>query len=949
MEAPQSQHANAYSRPLLTQPQSWDEASETFFLAGKNISGQDQEANRKIAGNANGFSLLAVEECDVNDSQDEDFGDGFNLLTQSNDRFKDSALNIGEFSIDGSSDDSGESSSIGDNENGSDSSTDDEKDETPLQERRERNIRRNEAFAKTLKSELNAMNNTLGGSQRHGRKRKVATEQENHSASGRDVDEKEKAIERQRRGMGFSNSSSNELKKSYADSTAIDLPLTAKSLVDELKPKYPHRSKQIGILCSQLVTIVQKSKFAWEMNDNARSPGNNQYSEASYQGDKKLAAPSPILITGAGGVGKTCIVLDAVKALQTRTRGGSESGMHPTLSHAYVDCASSESGSVAAVMNNAYRQLHECCQLGSSVCRLGKTKSVETGNLVLVNAQPTLGADSFGTDFESEAEDADAEDEDADAEDLIERQRKQRSGKSSGSKRNKKLKTTADKTKMHKVTLQKYTHQTRLRTTLATKAASKPASEKLNCLKGSIQGYVNRNTQNVGSVALFGRATSALIQGGTMKKKSSKNWRCAFLILDNVDRILSWKRPGSINPLTQIFLLPSIMGINLTLIFISRSTIFQYSPVHYAPASLLDAAHPQKIHFDSYTTVEMIKTILHVPHVKLSITGYSTSASHMFSCAIAKTLRSKLNELLYDSMLNSYAPSVKSSTLDITEIMRLARLLWPKYVAPLEKTNDRDDRSWKTLLWQILHCLRRDAKKTNDHCHSNCRFCQCLIAETDIDASVMDLNVLKQRLSEKLDRNSRDYMRCLLSSAAMMPGRVLQKQNIEPYAKRLPHTTKFLLLAAFLCQNKRPEHDVNLFTTKNTGKSKRSHTRKSGGEGLAYISSFKEMKQRQPSFPLERLFSVFYSLIGQYGQHFMNYKEEGVSVVAQLGTECLFQNVSQLITSGLLSRIGNVKFDGGGGHELLDMMSAKFSCTIIRDDAHVIASSVGFPLEKYCP
>merc|ERR1712071_207007 len=190
-----------------------------------------------------------------------------------------------------------------------------------------------------------------------------------------------------------------------------------------------------------------------------------------------------------------------------------------------------------------------------------------------------------------------------------------------------------------------------------------------------------------------------------------------------------------------------------------------------------------------------------------------------------------------------------------------------------------------------------------------------------------------------------DDMRRLLSSIVMMPGRALPKKDIEPYAKRLPYTTKFLLMAAFLCQHKRPEQDVNLFTTTNTGKSRRRRS-KEPDQGVAYASSSKEVKRRAPSFPLERLFSVFLSIMSQYGRHFMNYKEKGVSIVAQLGTDRLFQNVSQLIASGLLSSVtGAAKFN----LDLMEMTSAKFSCTISREDACVLASSVGFPLEKYCP
>ena len=385
----------------------------------------------------------------------------------------------------------------------------------------------------------------------------------------------------------------------------------------------------------------------------------------------------------------------------------------------------------------------------------------------------------------------------------------------------------------------------------------------------------------------------------------------------------------------------------------SKITITQLSydeflgiAVHNPPATGLDAVHPQTIHFDSYTTVEAIKSILNVPHVRKSIMGRFTVASHMFGCTTADTLRSRLNDLLYTSMVNSFVPSVKSSTHDITEITRLARLLWPGYVAPLDRTSNEADPSLKALLLQVLCCMWGDTTLSNGECQgSNCPFCQCLSSNAD----GVDINVLKQRLIEKLDRNIRDSMRNLVSSTAMMPGRVLQKQDIEPYAKLLPYTTKFLLLAAFLCQHKRPEQDVNLFTTTNTGKSKRKRANKSD-DGVSYASSSKELiKHRQATFPLERLLSVFHSIIGQYGQHFMIYKEEGATTVAQLGTKSLFQGVSQLIATGLLSSTGGVKFNEKYNHDLMDVISAKFSCTVGRDDARVIASSVGFPLEKYCP
>jgi len=330
----------------------------------------------------------------------------------------------------------------------------------------------------------------------------------------------------------------------------------------------------------------------------------------------------------------------------------------------------------------------------------------------------------------------------------------------------------------------------------------------------------------------------------------------------------------------------------------------------------------------------------------MSIIGRSTN--HVFSCAIANKLRSNLNDLMYTSMINSFIPSVKSFTQDITELARLARLLWPEYVAPLDTSNSCRDSELhselRLLVWQVLRGLRRGSALSKDHCDDfNCSFCKRLMSETDGDKCSLDSNIL--RLSEKLDRNVRNDMRTLLSSIVMMSGRSLLKHHAEPFAKRLPYVTKFLLIAAFLCQHKRPEQDVNLFTTTNTGKARRERAKESDN-GVEFASSSKELRRRPTSFPLERLLSVFHSIIMQYGNHFMSYKEVGASTVAQLGTERLLQAVSQLIASGLLSSVtSTAKFK----HDLMEMTSAKFSCMISRDTACILGSDVGFPLEKYCP
>ena len=576
-----SKRASNFAQSPLTQPQSWEEGSVGSNCVGE-IDNGDGENDWRKPGAAEGLTFEVVEDDAVGDGQDDDFGDGFKLLTQSKELFKRSSMNDGHASSGGSSDDSSSSSSE-DDESDSGSSTEEVSgDVTPLQERRERNVLRNNAYIENIKQGLSAMMNGYQAGTTHDshscrQKKKVVAQQTGCSIAENDVNVKEEIFGKKRRGMIFSTVTSNKRRKSPSKNSLSlpqeDLRCTA-NFIAELKLKYPHRSQQIHLLFSQLVTIVQKSKFAWQMSDNLRSSGIMQCSEASYQGDVKLAASAPIMVTGAGGNGKTCIVRDALEILQ---RGACRGATSSTVAVAYIDCASTDSGSVASVMYSAYRQLYECFHPSCGFGRDGKVRlkgNEKLGEKVIHvsgKAQSTLAGDDSAEEYEN-----DIADEDSIEEDLLEQQRNRkwgRGGAGLGKKTKNELKTS--KSTAHNNN-QKNARETRLRNNFATEAASETVHNSPS-LKGSIQNATNRITQSSAAVALFGRATSALIQGDSSKKKTPESWRCTFLILDNADRILSWKKHGAVSPLTALFLLPSVFGINLTLIFISRSTIFQYS------------------------------------------------------------------------------------------------------------------------------------------------------------------------------------------------------------------------------------------------------------------------------------------------------------------------------------------------------------------------------------
>ena len=868
--------------------------------------------------------------------------DGFNLLTQSNDLFKQDHATSDSDSDSDNGEGSDDSSSSGSSSCSSSSSEEDIKGES-LEQLRAKNIRRNEAFANKLKLEMHAM---LGKDEANLKNRRVQQKKRQATEVLDPTKSMSPVIQKQgkRRGMIFATKSNGML---YQDGVQ---QLRQTTLAQELNEKYPHRSKQIYYLCARLQSVVSRTEMAWKMNENVRSYGESNYSEASYSGRVKMSAPSPILISGAGGTGKTSIVCDAIQSLRERTNSsGGGLPIYRIVSNAYIDCASAESNSVTSVMNNAYKQLYECYHSNDSAGSRKKShrkrtrtvgrdvKTVETGTTKSISerlsqADHLMDGVNY-VDYDDIDNDYD-DDGDFDEEDLIERQRKRRGVVKTRNKRQ--SVAGADKSSTG------HTRQTRQ--SIAQQNSDQSAVVAAN------QSIALKNpvfTQESSAVAIFGRAISSILQGDTSKKRAPQNGRCAFFILDNADRILSWNKSRRNNPLAELLLLPKIMGINLTLILISRSTLYEYSRVQKPPGTILDAVQPNQIYFNAYSSVDIIKDIMRLPRIQHMVTGRANLTRHKHECIVSNLVRARFEQLCYSSLLSWSISSVKGSTHDLTEIIRLSRFLWPEYVAPLDGSAGSIDPKFKAPMWQVLCYLKRDVVESSV-ISCDCSSCVCIASAVDTGRVGVDLAVLKQRLFEKLDNSIRETMRDFLSTAVLMPSRVLSHQISKPYAERLPYVTKFLLLAAFLCQNKKAESDKNLFTKTNTGKSRRNKT----DLGSSYASSSTELKQltvRQPSFPIERLLSVFYSIMGSYGQHSMQQNGCSTNDVSAMGSERLFRNISQLSATGLIRRVGRSSISLGKTKDVTEMTSAKFSCPLSREDADLIAKSVGFPLDKYCP
>lgn len=931
-------------------------------------SSQDNGVNNTAADRV----IFEEEEDDVDrtgKNQDEFEGDTFKLMTQSNDMFKQGS---------GASDSDNDEESDDESSSSSESSSDEDEDQgESLQQRRAKNIAKNERFVKQLKMEMNEMfgkDEVAQPNKSRNRKAKKAID----STNSKSPDKGRVQQQQKRRGMIFPTKFNGIHRNNLH--VHVQQPLQTKTLAQELNTKYPHRSKQIYYICARLQSIVSRTEMAWKMSENVRSYGESHYSEASYAGRVKMSVPPPILISGPGGCGKTSIVCDAIQSLRERANneegGEGLSSMHQVVANAYVDCASVEANSVASVMNNAYRQLYECYHLKDSDGRQkkqhrskdrkrmtaefelhssseSKRVKIDAGNgnatSTPIKKSPSKNApkspllrvnDINAYDDDSEGyDDGDDDGEDFDEEDLIERQRKRRVGKNRSKQKRRKLLADGKSITSHA----RHTRQNIARMNNGGQSAA--TQYQSGVLKNSVQSS-NRNHHDSSSIAIFGRAISSLLQGDKSKKRAPRHGRCAFLILDNADRILSWNKSRRNNPLAELLLLPKIMGINLTLVLISRSSLYQYSRVQMPPGTILDAVQPNHIHFDAYSSVDTIKDIMSVPRIRQMVIGRSNLTCHKHTCVAVNAVRERFEKMCYSSLLGWFISNVNGSTQDLTEIIRLTRLLWPEYIAPIDGSSGSMNSTLEQAIARIICHLRRNESDANVGC--NCPTCTRLSSAED-SRSDMDFAVLKQRLFEKLDEKIRETMRGFLSTVVLMPGRVLNKQSSKPYAERLPYVTKFLLLAAFLCQNKKAESDKNLFTKQSTGKSRRSTNK--ADLGSSYATSVAELKQltvRQTSFPLERLLSVFYSVMSSYGQNSMYQNGEGTNV-SEMGTERLFQNISQLNATGLIRRAGGSSTNASKTKDSTEMTAAKFICTLSREDARLIAESVGFPLDRYCP
>lgn len=295
---------------------------------------------------------------------------------------------------------------------------------------------------------------------------------------------------------------------------------------------------------------------------------------------------------------------------------------------------------------------------------------------------------------------------------------------------------------------------------------------------------------------------------------------------------------------------------------------------------------------------------------------------------------------IYESMIDCILQSVENTTRDIREIIRLSRKFWSSYIKPIF-----DDPS-------IIKDIHQFRNKNNE------------VANSPTDG-----------FEEILYHKARSNLRQLLSDSLLCLGNgrdvSLNSPNIQTtsndtfssnnksylFPEKIPYFTKYMLLAAYLCQCNKSDHDTVLFTNQRSGRGKR---RRSNADKLtdhgnvthatSTLARKELLKMRISSFPLERLLSVFSSIVSKYGTDSLLLRRQtqaGFIDLRQMGTTILFESLAQLQQFSFIQFAGSNSYESSQALQSSHFSSAKFTCNLTHEQAQNIAAFVGFPLSRY--
>lgn len=294
----------------------------------------------------------------------------------------------------------------------------------------------------------------------------------------------------------------------------------------------------------------------------------------------------------------------------------------------------------------------------------------------------------------------------------------------------------------------------------------------------------------------------------------------------------------------------------------------------------------------------------------------------------------------FGSFVDTLVQSLQNTTLDVKEMIRVGRALWPKYIEPL---------SSPASIARTLETARKTL--------------------APIPNAGNDSVSLQREILAILDRKLRPTLLAETSSQNSLTGSVFSWVRSPRDSGRdgFPTLAKYLLLAAYLCQSNRPDRDKYLFSIEKNGRRRRRDTDHQGGGAGGGFGGGREADDgndlvgggggaaaalsglpRPRSFPLERLLSVYVSVVGLAASGGSSSADECIRNVGHpiaeeaLGNSALYETLAHLCDLGLLH-----EWPARSIHDTVRLADPKYWTSLSTEEAQSMAASLQLPLDKY--
>ena len=293
---------------------------------------------------------------------------------------------------------------------------------------------------------------------------------------------------------------------------------------------------------------------------------------------------------------------------------------------------------------------------------------------------------------------------------------------------------------------------------------------------------------------------------------------------------------------------------------------------------------------------------------------------------------------------------------DMNELIRMGRLLWPLYIQPLSSASALEQ-MYKHV---VVAAQETSMEKTIPSSGHDASLTRGNSASTD----ALVLEYLDRKALSKF-RHTIDVCFCSIMTAdpqeinnnrsRVENSRVVSGKKRSLLEQMSSHA-RYLLLAAFLCQVNRAERDRALFSTERNGRSsqRRRSTTPEDDESTALGKTTNLFRLR--SFPLERMMSIYVSLIGLHDQRMtrtMTTQEEETNqhrwqwdrFVAASLQERFGEVLYHLRSLRVIQLASSSSLDTRDG--AIRLSEPRYTCHMTLDQAYSVADSLDFPLDRY--